>query len=73
MAQVTIYLPDEVEQLVRKEAQRKKKSLSAFMADLATAHVRFPDRRKRLEALFGSWEGDFPESEPGLPLDEPSL
>ncbi len=73
MAQVTIYLSDEVERLVRREAQRQKKSVSAYMADLASTKVRQPDRRQALEALFGSWEGDFPEDEADAPLDEPAL
>lgn len=75
MAQLTIYLPDELEQRVRKEAKRSKKSLSAFMAELAAAKVgelSVDERRKRLDALWGSLSGDFPDEIPELParLDE---
>ena len=35
MAQVTIYLPDQVEKKVRQEARRAHKSLSAYITELA--------------------------------------
>lgn len=73
MAQVTIYLPDEVEKLVRREAQRARKSVSAYMAELATRKVRHGDRKQALDALRGSWEGKFPEEDRLEPLDEPEL
>lgn len=34
MAQVTLYLPEEVAQKARAEARRQKKSLSAFISEL---------------------------------------
>jgi hypothetical protein len=73
MAQVTIYLPDDVEKLVRRRAREARKSLSAYIAELATARTTRTDRRAQLEALCGSWEGDAPVDEPLPPLDEPQL
>lgn len=60
MAQVTIYLPESVEKAVRREAKRARKSVSAYIADLARAQVaqaRWPDH---FEDLYGSWHGRFP-------------
>ena len=61
MAQVTIYLPESVEKAVRQEAKRARKSVSAYIADLARAQVaqaRWPDH---FEDLYGSWRGRCPE------------
>lgn len=60
MAQVTIYLPEPVERAVRREARRAKKSVSAYLADLARAKVAQPRWPAGFERLFGSWHGDFP-------------
>ena len=75
MAQLTIYLPDDVEKLVRKEARRAKKSVSAYLAELATQRVRAADEwHAQLDALWGSWEGDFPSLDDDLPpIDNPEL
>ncbi|MBL8911956.1 MAG: hypothetical protein JNM17_14780 [Archangium sp.] len=73
MAQLTIYLPDEVEKKVRTDARRAKKSVSAYLADLATrgsGHRSDEARLKALNELFGSWEGRFPTIE-DPPPDEP--
>lgn len=72
MAQLTIYLPDDVEKKVRSDARRAKKSVSAYLASLATrGEARSDDERVRtLNALFGSWEGRFPAID-DPPPDEP--
>lgn len=73
MAQLTIYLPDEVEKKVRLEARRAKKSVSAFIADLATRKEnRVSDAAwaREVAKLYGSWVGPFPELE-DPPPDEP--
>lgn len=61
VAQVTIYLPESVEKAVRREAKRARKSVSAYIADLARAQVSqstWPDEFGR---LYGSWHGKFPD------------
>lgn len=73
MAQLTIYLPDQVEKKVRLEARRAKKSVSAFIADLATrgeARVGDAAWAREVARLYGSWVGPFPEIE-DPPPDEP--
>ena len=73
MAQLTIYLPDDVEKKVRREARRAKKSVSAFIADLATKKEgRQSDAAwaRQVSRIYGSWVGDFPEIE-DPPPDEP--
>lgn len=61
MAQLTIYLPPALEREVRRAARRARKSLSAFLADLARAHVRPSSWPPRWGDLYGSWSGEFPE------------
>ena len=63
MAQVTIYLPDAVEREVRRAAKRARKSVSAFLTDLARMHVRPTAWPPGWADLYGSWAGEFPEVE----------
>ena len=73
MAQLTIYLPDDVEKKVRQDARRAKKSVSAFLADLATQKKpRLTDAAwaRAVAKTCGSWVGDFPEID-DPPPDEP--
>jgi hypothetical protein len=70
MAQVTIYLPDDVARDVKARARRAGKSLSAYLTTLARREgsrgARGDDWPKEFWELFGSWEGDFP-----IPEDRP--
>jgi hypothetical protein len=62
MSQVTIYLPDELEKELRAGARKAGKSLSAYVADLATRRKARPNKWSReFLSTFGSWEGDFKE------------
>ncbi len=70
MSQLTIYLPGTLERQVKKEAKRSRKSLSAFMADLATEALRPPRWPKDFTKLYGSWGGKFPAIE-DAPPEEP--
>jgi hypothetical protein len=68
VAQITIYLPDPVARHLRREARRAKKSLSAYMTELAVGHstrVEWPDWFFELE---GSCEGTL-EAPEDPPLD----
>jgi hypothetical protein len=70
MAQVTIYLPDEVARDVRARAKRAGKSLSAYITELARGRAQAKGGEgewpQEFWRLFGSWEGPFP-----LPDDPP--
>jgi predicted transcriptional regulator len=72
MAQVTIYLPDDVEKRVRREARRAKTSVSAFIVRALTGPRRDPDWDKRFNRLVGSMPGfTVPDDHDLKPLDEP--
>jgi hypothetical protein len=76
MAQLTIYLPDEVEKRVRRDARRAKKSVSAYIADLATSREgRLTEAAwaKEVARLYGSWVGAFPELDDPPPDEVESL
>jgi hypothetical protein len=63
MAQVTIYLPDDLLECLRREAKKAGTSLSAYITALAirkTGRSRWPVGFKD---LYGSWLGAFPEIE----------
>ena len=65
MARVTIYWPDSVEREVRRATKRARKSVSAFLTDLARAHLRPTAWPRGWADLYGSWAGEFPDVEGG--------
>lgn len=70
MSQVTIYLASELEARARREAKRRGKSLSAYIASL----LEEPAGRSRLERALGSLpDFEVPDDTDLLPLDEPTL
>jgi len=71
MAQVTIYLPDDLEESIKAEARRTRQSLSAYMAGLARVKLKPTRWPKQFSKLFGAWEGAFLEMQ-DLPPDEPN-
>ena len=64
MGQLTIYLPDATEKAVKAAARRAKKTVSAYLAELAVskAPAQWPNG---YEKVLGSGAGSFPE------LDDP--
>jgi hypothetical protein len=69
MAQVTLYLPDELEKTLRRGARRAKKSLSAYVAELAGKSAQPQAWPEAFLKTFGAWRGAFPEPKE-LPLEE---
>lgn len=69
MSQVTLYLPDELEQTLRRGARRAKKSLSAYVAELAGKRSKPAAWPKTFLRTFGSWKGAFPVPR-DLPFEE---
>lgn len=65
MAQLNVYVPDEIEEKVRKEAVRRGQSLSALIADLIRKEVNKggDDWSKDFLELAGAWVGELPEIE----------
>ncbi len=68
MGQLTIYLPDATEKSVRAAARRARKTVSAYLAQLAVGKAggQWP---KGYEKVLGSWEGQFPPVEDPPPGD----
>jgi len=68
MAQLTIYLPDDVARSVKARARRAKKSVSAYLVSLASEGSARRGRWPRTFLdTFGSWEGRFPRVDDPLP------
>lgn len=63
MAQLTFYLPESVEKELRRAAKRAKKSLSAYLAELAGTKLAPQAWPKSFVATFGGWQGKFPRIE----------
>ncbi|MHB8874142.1 MAG: hypothetical protein ACYC8T_10685 [Myxococcaceae bacterium] len=66
---MTLYLPDELEKELRRGAKRAKKSLSAYVAELAAQRLQPQGWPKGFLETFGGWKGSFPEPSE-LPYEE---
>lgn len=73
VAQLTIYIPDELEQKIRERATREGKSLSALVAEITRAALDPDAWSQAFLDLYGSWEGEFPEPEDSRPESRDSL
>src|SRR5437588_12891176 len=77
MGQITIYLPDEIEKRVRRQARRAKKSVSAYIVSLEKRER--PQKRDKngytddFTALFGSTRGTGFKLPPDEPPEVPVL
>ena len=63
MAQLNVYVPDELESKVRSEASRRGQSISAFITEIVRKEVGGDEWPAGFFDLAGSWQGDFPEIE----------
>jgi len=61
VAQITLYLADELALQIRAEAKKAKTSVSAYMAGLVTSKLSPRGWPPEFLAVLGTWEGDFPE------------
>jgi hypothetical protein len=69
VAQLTLYLPDDVAARLRRDARKAKKSLSAFVAERLGSEASHESRRaEKLRELFGTC--DLPDVVDDAPLDE---
>jgi hypothetical protein len=69
MAQLTLYIPDELEKELKRAAKRAKKSVSSYVVELAEQKFRPRRWSKGFLATYGSWKGAFPEV-PELPFEK---
>lgn len=69
MAQLTIYLPDALEEKLRRDARRAKKSVSAYLADIAARTLQPSTWPPSFAKLAGSWSGEFPAIDDPAPDD----
>lgn len=70
MAQITIYVPDDVARRLRQAARRAKKSLSAYLTELASGRLEPRAWPKSFLELEGSCRGTL-KAPQDLPPDEP--
>ena len=72
MSQLTIYLPDDLAASLRRDAKRAGKSVSAYVADLATGRrgdkAHWPEGFAR---LYGACRGELVEPEDPPPDELP--
>jgi hypothetical protein len=67
MAQVTIYLADEVAAEVRKQARRADKPLSTFLAEIIEAHTKPPTWPQAFVTLLTTGGADLVEPDDPAP------
>ncbi len=63
MSQLNVYVADDLEEQVRKEALRRGQSVSAFVSELIRREVSHDEWPVDFFDLAGSWEGEFTEIE----------
>ncbi len=66
MAQITIYVPNDVEDTLRARARESGQSLSSYIVQAALRVARPEAWSAEFLAVLGTWDGPFPE-----PLDHP--
>lgn len=63
MGQVTLYLPAKIEKIVKKEAKKAHKSISAYVAEILNNKLAPKKWSQNFLKVCGSWEGEFPSIE----------
>jgi hypothetical protein len=73
VAQITIYVPDPVARKLRRDAKKARKSLSAYLTDLAAGRSRSSTWPRWFFELQGSCRGSFTIPEDPPPEEPESL
>jgi hypothetical protein len=60
MGQITLYLPEKVEEIVKKEAKKAHKSISAYVTEILNSKLTPKKWSHNFLKVCGSWEGEFP-------------
>lgn len=63
MAQLNVYVPDELEEKIKSVAQQEGKSVSSFLAELIRDKFAPKEWKKDFLKVLGRWEGELPEVE----------
>lgn len=66
MAQLSLYLPNDLVAKLRQESKRARESLSAHVTRLLRGEPAASQWPKSFRDVLGSWKGEFPE-----PVDPP--
>lgn len=62
MSQLNFYVPDELEDQIKKAAKKEGKSISAFLSDLVKSKFNSKTWSDDFFSnIVGGWAGDFPE------------
>lgn len=73
MAQITIYVPDDIARRIKREAKRAKKSLSAYLTELAIGQRHAPRWPPGFFELQGSCGGALKAPEDPPPEEPDAL
>ncbi|MBC7533157.1 MAG: hypothetical protein H7318_16420, partial [Oligoflexus sp.] len=63
MGQMNFYVSANIEEIIRKEANKSNKAVSAYLAEIVKNHVSAKSGWPSgyFEKVIGAWEGEFPE------------
>lgn len=73
MAQVNMYVPEDIEEFIKNQAKKEGKSISAYLTHLVKERQKQQndDWGDFLDKTFGCWEGEFPEiNDPPMTAEE---
>lgn len=70
MAQLNVYVPDDLEEKIKGEAKREGKSVSAFVLEAVRSKITPKGWSKEFLATFGAASSDFPDDIEELPQQE---
>ena len=59
MGQVTLYLPKNVEDIIKKEAKKNRKSISAYVTEILYQKLAPKKWSNSFLKVCGTWEGEF--------------
>lgn len=63
MGQITLYLPEKIEEMVKKEAKKSHRSVSSYVTEILNSKLAPKKWSPHFLKVCGSWEGEFPKIE----------
>jgi hypothetical protein len=64
MSQLNFYVPDELEAKIRRAAKLKRKTISAFLAELVKSQFEKKSQNGYFTQFYGTWQGAAAEEPP---------